>query len=253
MARHTTFAFALTALTVGAVSILADESQTELQPPRFEALNYFLMSDPKQAATLLLKAAAEAGVDIAKKSSTKCNPSIFVPSGLFTPSMSDDAFLRHADLMISRGRAEADTVCLIKFSYYPSIRDFAEMMALGVHFDRGRSDCTYIGRIPYGAAHLLQGKAIVKWLGIYKSRYKLGRGTHFEDTILSVETLITDEEYCRKDLARLNAEILGFHVSRGDGWIISDFEIRLDPSKRSALAALWWVIGINPQGVSSPH
>ncbi len=210
------------------------------KPGYVNAIEYQLMPNPKMAAALLLKEAVIAQIDIDRVGLQAPNPSIRVASGLITPDLSDNSFVRYASDMASHGRADADTVCLVKISRGLSIRELAEIMGLGVQLYRHVS-YAYIARVPLGAAARLLEMPAVEWIGVFEPSHKISPHHYVAGEVLYVETLVADEQRCRADLATIGAEVLYFSNSVGDGYAVSSFELRLDPTRLNKLAAFWWV------------
>ncbi len=210
------------------------------KPGYVNAIEYQLMPDPKEAAALLLKEAAIAQVDIDRVGLQPPNPSIRLASGLITPDLSDDSFVRYASDMSSRGFAESDTVCLMKIARGLSIREFAEIMELGVQLYR-HVPYGYIARVPFGVAKSLLEMPAVEWVGVFEPAHKISPHHYIAGEVLYVETLVADEQLCRADLAAIGAEVLYFSHSVADGYAISRFNLRLDPDRLNRLATFWWV------------
>lgn len=252
--RATTFRLIGLILTVFisarlAVATISGAAQTERpryalpvgdKPGYVNTIEYQLMPNPKEAAALLLKEATLAQTDIDRIGLSPTKPSILVASGPFTPDLSDDSFVRYASEMASRGFAEADTVCLIKIARGVSIREFAEILGLGVQLYRDVPSA-FIGRVPFGAAASLLAMPVVEWIGVFEPRHKISPHPYVSGKVLYVYTLVADEQLCRADLAKIGAEVHSFSQGVTDRYATSRFSIRLEPDRLNELAAFWWV------------
>jgi hypothetical protein len=212
------------------------------RPGRINTVEYFLIDDPKEAAQTLLREAALAQVDINRPGPAVPHEEIEVPSGAFVPDRKDQAFFALASEMMESGRARADTVCLMKLVRVPSIKEMADIMALGVHVYTGIRYYTYIARVPYESAAALSRNPLVEWVGTFEASHKLPVTQEFTKGLpIKVYGLVRDEAACRRDLAGVGATVRTYYESIGNGWASYSYTVDVDPALIPRIAAFWWV------------
>jgi hypothetical protein len=108
---------------------------------------YFVLDNPREASRLLLEEAAIAQLDVDRGYQPKPNDTMLLGSGTAAPNFSDRSLVERAAVLTSQGAPDQEIICLVKMSRYPSIRETANIMALGVRIYRGIPYYTYIVRV----------------------------------------------------------------------------------------------------------
>ncbi|HET6347903.1 MAG TPA: hypothetical protein VFH88_02360 [Candidatus Krumholzibacteria bacterium] len=205
-------------------------------------VEYLMMDDPRQAAEILLKEAAMAHVDVDRPGASEPHDEIRLPSGTFVPREDDDRFMRWVNAEIAAGRADEDTVCLVKMRRVPSIRELADIMKSGVRVYKDIQYYTYISRVPLAVAQMLRNNPLVEWIGFFSSDSKVLAGSSLVEGLpVTVHSLVQDSDELRSDLSRAGAKVDRYRESIGRGATDFEYTITIDPSRINQVTSLWWV------------
>jgi hypothetical protein len=204
------------------------------------------MEDPQAAADALYEFAVKNQLDLdyvpkeelalSRATSGTERYRFHLPSGDFTPSVTDDSFSKEIDLLVSEKRHDMMIVCLIQTESRLSLNQAIQLLRRNVRFYLTPSRNTYLVRMSVATAHDIKDEPYIRWMGEYKSEYKYGQppkaNTGPGALITSFEG---DKQRYRDDL-----EAMGIDVIQYDKYTKSFF-VYADYTRFKEISELRWV------------
>jgi len=190
------------------------------RPGWIDIVQYFAMANPKEAASLLLREAPLAGLDVDQTMPLPAHDGLGFrgSSVIIRPDPADNSFVQAVETNLAQGAA-GDTICVIVWTRrFPSIRETAEMMTLGVKIANDGSMGKYIARVPLASVPAIAAIAPVVWIGAYLPEYKYDPDWPFPGNgTAHIHWFSGDSEAHRRELNARGAQVLG---TTHEGWVV---------------------------------
>ncbi len=184
----------------------------------------------------------------------KPNNTVVLGSGTLTPDLADRSLADRAVAMTSQGAPGREFICLVKLSRGPSIREIADIMAMGVRIYRGIPYYTFIARVNAATLPALYDFDPVVWVGELTPELKYPHdGEFYPGGPFHVFSLVGDTPECRADLGQLGATILTTGRTTRGGYVWERYVVEIDPSRIAELAQQWWVHHIRQESKTVPR
>jgi len=218
---------------------------------------FLTMENPKEAASALRKHLNSHGITVNDQEPSSAKPKIkgvwvrksdirnkraflvYPIDGVeFTPAPGIEADLAHkAKALKEKGAKEERLVCILQTTESLTAGDVLQLLDCGVRFFDSVGRQSHIAQIPAEVVLEVAQTANVRWLGEYKTTYKIDEKRLDKDALGAfLYTLDGDKPEHREDLKKRNVSVLGFDTT------VSSYSILLEPSRYQELAdVFWWV------------
>jgi Subtilase family/FlgD Ig-like domain len=216
------------------------------RPGQIDMEQYLRIDDPKEAARVLLEESRLAGLDVDQRPQSPPRETVFLGGISRQVDKKDRSMADRASSLVMSGKPDTPIICVLKMSRELTIRETADLMAMGVRLYRSIPFYAYIAEVTADQATRLRGIIPLESMSELKPEDKYPTSRRFESKYpIAVYSLVGDRSECRNDLKQLGGEVIGAGT---DGLYHHKWEaysVRIDPKRIPEIAALWWVQMIN--------